>query len=86
MNQHEQRQFYELITASLEGQILPEQFSVLKNWLNSSQEAVDYYVDYMAILSDIRSSEQLVGADSGYEPYDMNFWDMLSEHENGPGP
>ncbi len=82
MNQHELKQLYDLITFSIEGVITPEQFAALKAILRENPEAVQYYTDYMSILSDIRSSDYFLdNSGSEQELYDQHLWDKLSEHE-----
>jgi hypothetical protein len=80
MNHQQQRQFYDLITASIEGDINPEQFAELRHLLGSSREALKLYVDYVSILTDIRSSKPLFDQDAECS-YDSRMWEVLSEYE-----
>lgn len=59
MNQKEVEKFYDLVTASVEGVISPEQFEILRESLRQDQEAVQYYADYISMLSILRSGELL---------------------------
>ena len=82
MNPSEQKQLYDLITLSIDGNITPAQFSELKQMLRSSQEAVRYYVAYMSILGDIRSSNYLPEKDDLLDQsFDQELWNELAAYE-----
>ncbi len=82
MNTHSFIQFYELITASVEGTITPEQFSVLKRILREDPQALLLYAEYMAIVTHLRtyegSEEPAALEDSGL---DMELWRALADTE-----
>ena len=81
MNSLDVRQLYTLITASVEGDITPEQFLQLKELLCAHPQAVRYYVDYISILCHIRSSDS-VDQMTGSDAFDEAFWELLLQHEN----
>lgn len=81
MNGRDLRQLYDLITASIEGDILPEQFLHLKALLRSHPKAMRYYVDYITILTHIRASDSIDQV-TDHESFDAAFWELLSRHEN----
>ena len=82
MNPQEVRQLYDVITASIEGNITPEQFERLKGFLCNHPEAVDYYIDYITILSHLRSYDLLVHSfDQDQDSFDTALWEQLGEHE-----
>ncbi|HDS84050.1 MAG TPA: hypothetical protein ENN97_02490 [Phycisphaerales bacterium] len=81
MNSLDVRQLYNLITASVEGDITPEQFMQLKELLCTHPQAVRYYVDYISILCHIRSSDS-VDQMTDSDAFDEAFWELLLQHEN----
>lgn len=82
MNQSEQIRFYELITASLDGGISPEDFAWLKEILRREPEARRRYAAYMVIFTNLRTFQEVQepteGEDSGL---DMELWAALAATE-----
>ncbi|HOK66416.1 MAG TPA: FecR domain-containing protein [Anaerohalosphaeraceae bacterium] len=85
MNQNERIRFYELITASVDGTISPEDFARLKEILRRDPRARELYADYMTILTHIRTSPELqepIEAESGEDSgLDMELWAALAASE-----
>ena len=82
MDQKELRQLFDLITVSVEGTITPEEFSALQKFLNEDEEAVQFYTDYMAILSCMRSLDQIEKEnDLSDSDFNLSLWEELAEYE-----
>lgn len=86
MNQQELRQFYDIITASVDGRATAEQFQVLKKTLREDPDALRYYADYMSIYCHFRFSTEIpVNVEENDElnesSFDMELWSELAQYE-----